>query len=250
MDGEEINTQTDVLLNEMSTYEVEELQCVLNSADTQLITPLKRAKEITEITATQNDSDSIHQQQHAKRDTEDENDEYSVDDFLNAEQSLRGVQNPDTFIKKLKLCCVIFDFTVTDVQYVKAKEMKTTYLSELVESIHLLSMDGVPIIFEMIGTNLFRNLPPPVRDDFDPEEDQPNLDPSWPHLQFVYEFFYRFVMTAHAKVIRHYIDKSFLLNWIGLFNCQDPRERECKSNIASYIWTMQRCQIIYTHPNE
>eukprot|EP01083_Nonionella_stella_P192214 710724_1 len=243
MDGEEINTQTDVLLNEMSTYEVEELQCVLNSADTQLITPLKRAKEITEIkvrpndkAATQNDSDSIRQQQHSKRDTEDEKDEYSVDDFLHTEQSLRGVQNPDTFIKKLKLCCVIFDFTVTDVQYVKAKEMKTTYLSELVESIHLLSMDGVPVIFEMIGTNLFRSLPPPVYEDFDPEEDEPNFDPSWPHLQFVYEFFHRFVMTADVKVIRRYIDKRFLLNMIDLFNSEDPRERDYLKMILHRIY--------------
>ena len=31
----------------------------------------------------------------------------------------------------------------------------------------------------MIGNNLFRSLPPPVYEDFDPEEDEPNFDPSW-----------------------------------------------------------------------
>ena len=52
-------------------------------------------------------------------DNEDEKEEYSIEDLLNAETvSLREVQNADDrkalFIKKLKLCCIIFDFTVGD----------------------------------------------------------------------------------------------------------------------------------------
>ena len=30
--------------------------------------------------------------------------------------------------------------------------------------------------------NVFRTLPPPS-DDYDPEEDEPAMEPSWPHLQ-------------------------------------------------------------------
>eukprot|EP01084_Bolivina_argentea_P320399 555906_1 len=118
-------------------------------------------------------------------DIEDEKDEYSIEDLLNAEVSLREVQNADDrkglFIKKLKLCCIIFDFTVADLDqnHQLAKEMKRTYLLELVEYIsqskHWFSEDCVPVILEMIGTNLFRSLPPPVYEDFDPEEDEPNL---------------------------------------------------------------------------
>merc|ERR1712025_1294927 len=88
----------------------------------------------------------------------------------------------------------------------------------------------------MIGTNLFRSLPPPVYEDFDPEEDEPNFDPSWPHLQFVYEFFHRFVMTADVKVIRRYIDKRFLLHMIDLFNSEDPRERDYLKMILHRIY--------------
>eukprot|EP01083_Nonionella_stella_P054861 144795_1 len=181
-----------------------------------------------------------------KRDTEDEKDEYSMNDLLNAEVSLREVQNADDrkelFIKKLKLCCIIFDFTVSDSDqnHQLAKEMKRTYLLELVEYIsqskHWFSEDCVPVILEMIGTNLFRSLPPPVYEDFDPEEDEPNFDPSWPHLQFVYEFFHRFVMTADVKVIRRYIDKRFLLNMIDLFNSEDPRERDYLKMILHRIY--------------
>jgi len=181
-----------------------------------------------------------------KTNDEDEKDSYSIEDLLNQEVSLREVQNADDrkalFIKKLKLCCIIFDFTAGDLDqnHQLAKEMKRTYLLELVEYIsqskHWFSEDCVPVILEMIGTNLFRSLPPPVYEDFDPEEDEPNFDPSWPHLQFVYEFFHRFVMTADVKVIRRYIDKKFLLNMIDLFNSEDPRERDYLKMILHRIY--------------
>merc|ERR1740129_1203930 len=89
-------------------------------------------------------------------------------------------------------------------------EMKRTYLLELVEYIsqskHWFSEDCVPVILEMIGNNLFRSLPPPVYEDFDPEEDEPNFDPSWPHLQFVYEFFHRF--DGRCMSFRSFIRKA------------------------------------------
>lgn len=33
-----------------------------------------------------------------------------------------------------------------------------------------------------ISANLFRTLPPSENPDFDPEEDDPTLEASWPHL--------------------------------------------------------------------
>lgn len=39
--------------------------------------------------------------------------------------------------------------------------------------------DSVP----QISVNIFRTLPPSENPEFDPEEDEPNLEPSWPHLQ-------------------------------------------------------------------
>jgi len=182
----------------------------------------------------------------AENESDDEKQGYTLKDLLTAEMSLREVQNPEErkalFIKKLKLCCIIFDFTVNpeDQNHQLAKEMKRTYLLELVEYIsqskHWFSEECVPVILEMIGTNLFRSLPPPVYEDFDPEEDEPNFDPSWPHLQFVYEFFHRFVMTADVRVIRRYIDKRFLLNMIDLFNSEDPRERDYLKMILHRIY--------------
>lgn len=37
-------------------------------------------------------------------------------------------------------------------------------------------------IFLQISANLFRTLPPSENPDFDPEEDDPTLEASWPHL--------------------------------------------------------------------
>ncbi|CAN0450628.1 unnamed protein product, partial [Hapterophycus canaliculatus] len=39
-----------------------------------------------------------------------------------------------------------------------------------------------PCIMQMVSANVCRALPP-ATDDFDPEEDEPVLELSWPHLQ-------------------------------------------------------------------
>lgn len=54
------------------------------------------------------------------------------------------------------------------------------------------------------------------------------MEPSWPHLQVVYEFFLRFVVSSevNGKVARNYIDKNFVRSWIELFDAEDPRERD------------------------
>ena len=42
--------------------------------------------------------------------------------------------------------------------------------------------DTFPSFFLQIACNLFRTLPPSDNPDFDPEEDDPTLEASWPHL--------------------------------------------------------------------
>ena len=37
--------------------------------------------------------------------------------------------------------------------------------------------------FSQVACNIFRTLPPNDNPDFDPEEDDPTLEASWPHLQ-------------------------------------------------------------------
>ena len=81
------------------------------------------------------------------------------------------------------------------------------------------------------ATNLFRSIPPqvnPTGDAFDPEEDEPVLELAWPHLQIVYEFFLRFVESPDfiTNIAKRYIDQSFVLALLELFDSEDPRERD------------------------
>jgi serine/threonine-protein phosphatase 2A regulatory subunit B' len=64
------------------------------------------------------------------------------------------------------------------------------------------------------------------------------MEPSWPHLQVVYEFFLRFIVSSevNGKVARNYIDKNFVRSWIELFDAEDPRERDyVKTGLKSIL---------------
>lgn len=68
--------------------------------------------------------------------------------------------------------------------------------------------------FELqISANLFRTLPPSDNPDYDPEEDDPTLEASWPHLELVYEFFLRFLESSDFQptIGKKVIDQKFVL---------------------------------------
>ncbi|XP_076954403.1 serine/threonine protein phosphatase 2A 57 kDa regulatory subunit B' theta isoform-like [Bidens hawaiensis] len=153
--------------------------------------------------------------------------------------SLKDVPNSEKqnlFIRKLDLCCVVFDFT-DPTKNLKEKEVKRQTLTELVD--YVSSANGkfsetvMQEIVKMVSANIFRRLTPQPRDNkmletFDGEEEEPSMDPAWPHLQLVYEFFLRFVASPEtdAKLAKRYIDHGFILRWLDLFDSEDPRERE------------------------
>jgi hypothetical protein len=98
------------------------------------------------------------------------------------------------FAKKLHLCSYTFDFSDAS-SHVAEKEVKRQTLLELVEYVNTgqgkfteaLSDD----ITRMLSANLFRALPPSGHETtgvgageaFDAEEEEPALEPAWPHLQ-------------------------------------------------------------------
>lgn len=92
-----------------------------------------------------------------------------------------------------------------------------------------------------IKQNLFRPLPPGQRDlnpNYDAEEDEPYLEPSWPHLQLVYEFFLRFIVSSDVdpKVAKRYIDKASIIAMLELFDSEDPRERDYLKTILHRVY--------------
>uniref|UniRef100_A0A8C7SJ01 Serine/threonine protein phosphatase 2A regulatory subunit n=1 Tax=Oncorhynchus mykiss TaxID=8022 RepID=A0A8C7SJ01_ONCMY len=152
-----------------------------------------------------------------------------------------STEQQELFTQKLQQCCMLFDFmdSVTDL---KSKEIKRATLNELVDYVStnrgILVEAAYPEISNMICTNIFRTLPPSENPDFDPEEDEPTLEASWPHIQLVYEFLLRFLENPdfQPSIAKRYIDQKFVLQLLELFDSEDPRERDFLKTVLHRIY--------------
>ncbi|XP_076934626.1 serine/threonine protein phosphatase 2A 59 kDa regulatory subunit B' gamma isoform-like [Bidens hawaiensis] len=161
-------------------------------------------------------------------------------------RSVSSSEKHSLFIKKLSMCCVVFDFNDPE-KNVKEKEVKKQTLLELVDYVSSVTSKFTEVtiqeIIKMVSCNLFRALPNlnqenKLLDAYDQEDDEFCMDPSWPHLQVVYEFFLRFVASpeTNAKVTKRYIDHVFVLKLLDLFDSEDQREREYLKTILHRIY--------------
>ncbi|KAK8600354.1 hypothetical protein V6N13_059848 [Hibiscus sabdariffa] len=150
------------------------------------------------------------------------------------------------FLRKLQICCFQFDF-VDALKSAREKEIKRQTLLELVDYTQSGSSKITEIcqeeMIKMVGINIFRPLPPASHENTgqavsDPEEEEHYLDPSWPHLQIVYELLLRYVVSSDTdtKVAKKYVDHSFVLKLLDLFDSEDIREREFLKTILHRIY--------------
>lgn len=150
-------------------------------------------------------------------------------------------EQEDLFIKKLQQCNMVFNF-MDPVADLKSKEIKRACLNELVDYVTatrgVLTEPVYPEIVEMIKSNIFRTLPPSDSPEFDPEEDEPTLEASWPHLQIVYEFFLRVLESPdfQPNLAKRCIDQKFVLALLELFDSEDPRERDFLKTVLHRIY--------------
>ena len=150
-------------------------------------------------------------------------------------------EQEELFILKLRQCCVGFDF-LEPTSDIKGKEIKRAALTEVID--YISSNDGVltvavyPEISRMTACNLFRSLPPSDIPDFDPEEDDPSYEASWPHLSLVYEFFLLFLESSDFQPClgKKVIGQKFVLQLLKLFTSEDPRERECLKTVLHRVY--------------
>ena len=125
----------------------------------------------------------------------------------------------------------------------RGKDLKRQTLLELVDYVNnaggqkIFNEALMPDIVKCVSVNICRALPPQT-ENFDPEEDEPVLEPGWPHLQVMYEFFLRFVVSAevNAKVAKKHVDQKFCLSLVELFDSEDPRERDYLKTILHRIY--------------
>uniref|UniRef100_A0A8R7R1Z3 Serine/threonine protein phosphatase 2A regulatory subunit n=1 Tax=Triticum urartu TaxID=4572 RepID=A0A8R7R1Z3_TRIUA len=122
-------------------------------------------------------------------------------------------EKPALFLRKLSMCCVVFDFS-DPTKDVKEKEVKRQTLLELVD--YVTSATGkfpesvVQEVVNMVSTNLFRGPNPAPKENKSPETD--------------------------AKMAKRYVDQGFILRLLDLFDSEDPREREYLKTILHRIY--------------
>lgn len=169
----------------------------------------------------------------------------AVYELLPSFRDVPSSEKQSLLIRKLNMCCVVFPFN-DPTKNLKEKEVKRQTLLELMEYVTSANVKFTETVMleavKMVSANLFRELKPQPRENkveaFDVEDDEPAMDPAWPHLQIVYEFLLRFVASPEtdAKLAKRYIDHSFVLRFLDLFDSEDPREREYLKIIVHRIY--------------
>ncbi|KAF5774051.1 putative protein phosphatase 2A, regulatory B subunit, B56, armadillo-like helical [Helianthus annuus] len=157
------------------------------------------------------------------------------------------------FISKLSLCCMVFDFNDPS-KNPEEKELKRLTLLELLDFITSgqapkFSEPAIFALCKMCSVNLYRIFPPNYRNNRcsrgknkgekqENEVDEPSFDPAWPHLRIVYDVLLEYVASSSVepKVAKKYINHSFILQLLDLFESEDPRERGCLKAIMHRIY--------------
>ncbi|KAJ7966113.1 Serine/threonine protein phosphatase 2A regulatory subunit [Quillaja saponaria] len=159
-----------------------------------------------------------------------------------------NAERMNLFVSKLSLCCVAFDFT-DPCKNTAEKDVKRQTLLELVDFVASGSMrfsePAILAMCRMCAINLFRVFPPNYRSNMsrasgggENDDDEPMFDPAWPHLQIVYDLLLKFISSSclDVKVAKKYIDHSFIMRLLELFDSEDPRERDCLKTILHRIY--------------
>lgn len=95
---------------------------------------------------------------------------------------------------------------------------------------------------QMIEKNIFRPLPNVKKSNLglaetgvDQEEE---MDPAWPHLQGIYEFFLQLVIHESIEVrsLKVYVTPQFVQDFLELFDSEESVERDYLKNILHKLY--------------
>merc|ERR1712032_1127662 len=145
--------------------------------------------------------------------------------------------------RKMQVCTQVFDFNNDRDQ--REKEAKRQTLLEVVEYVNntrnCFNESLMQDVVNMVASNIFRALPTrdrSVMSVLDPEDEEPTLEHAWPHLQIIYEFFLRFIVSndVDPKIAKRFVDHNFVSKLLELFDSDDPRERDYLKTILHRIY--------------
>ena len=152
----------------------------------------------------------------------------------------------ENLLKKLQVCSQPLDFNRED-QNVEEKHQRLKVLAELSEIVsneqqilHWIA-PNLELVISMIKANIFRPLPVVKKMGVageTPNDEETIVDPSWPHLQPVYEFFLQLIINENidVKALRAYINHKFIQEFLELFDSEEPKEREYLKNILHRLY--------------
>ena len=158
--------------------------------------------------------------------------------------------NPDSkemFLRKIAFCAQAFDFNDESIK-ISEKNERLKFLSELSDTLGNqlavinLVIPNLDAVVDMIQKNIFRPLPVvrkgPIPGEMGMEEEEIPVDPSWPHLQPVYEFFLQLIVNDAADVrsLKTFITHRFIQEFLELFDSEEPKEREYLKNILHRLY--------------
>ena len=124
--------------------------------------------------------------------------------------------------EKLERCIKVHRFDESETT--AEQKLKTETLTELIDCLDqpsgelLLAEDMLSLVFQMIRANAFRpfHFVPKVQSSagtmYEADDEETLLEPSWPHLQLVYQLFLRVLLQAQftGELARRHCDRSFL----------------------------------------
>ena len=131
---------------------------------------------------------------------------------------------------------------------IKAKTDRLNAIAELQmmlqdqKNVSSLIIPNLDEVMQMIEKNIFRPLPNVKRSNLsfaetgiDQEEE---MDPAWPHLQGIYEFFLQLVINEAVEVrsLKVYVTPQFVQEFLELFDSEESVERDYLKNILHKLY--------------
>ena len=118
-------------------------------------------------------------------------------------------------------------------------------------------------VMQMIEKNIFRPLPNVKKSNLNFAEtgidQEEEMDPAWPHLQGIYEFFLQLVINESVEVrsLKVYVTPQFVQEFLDLFDSEESVERDYLKNIlhklyakvSVKVWIVLNCRWTYQGPH-
>ena len=103
-------------------------------------------------------------------------------------------------------------------------------------------MPNLDETMQMIEKNIFRPLPSVNKNKLNFAEtgidQEEEMDPAWPHLQGIYEFFLQLVIneSVEVKQFKSYVTQQFVQEFLDLFDSEESVERDYLKNILHKLY--------------